>query len=220
MEPLEHQQFLMQVEPSIAFVAADRHLDSDLGLSVERLVNAYFRQLRARLPADDPAGPFGKLQSLWQFMKRDDRVLDVLATTNDPGSPSVPILRENKPIPSDIQSIAQAHEAARTRTDVPSMVPLTELSSGERALFSLAGTVLFRDRPADLILVDEPEQHLHAQWQALILSALRTVAPQAQIIVATHSEAIIRQALSHEVFTLVPDDDPRARTAASMEAGK
>ncbi|AGP41258.1 hypothetical protein SCE1572_46270 [Sorangium cellulosum So0157-2] len=55
------------------------------------------------------------------------------------------------------------------------------------------------------------EQHLHVQWQRLLVPALRELSPTTQLIVATHSEAILDSALSYERFILVEDEDPRAK---------
>ncbi|MGC4068372.1 MAG: AAA family ATPase [Polyangiaceae bacterium] len=60
-----------------------------------------------------------------------------------------------------------------------------------------------------LLFIDEPELHLHPQWQATLLPALRELAPQAQFIVASHSDAVWDQTSNFAPFLLLPDDDPR-----------
>jgi hypothetical protein len=96
------------------------------------------------------------------------------------------------------------------------LYPVDQASSGEIELLSFAGAILLNDFKGGLLLIDEPELHLHPQCQATILPALRTLAPDVQMIVASHSDAVWDQAYSFERFLLVDESDPRsiARRAA------
>ena len=178
-----------------------------------RLVSAYYRGLRGK---QSPAlnGPFARLQSFWERFNGPGQALDVFPVSNDPGSGDEVVLRDaTKPLPEDVTSLAMARELSPTRPDIPRMVPLDRLSSGQVALFAFAGPLVFRDAPADIVLIDEPEQHLHVQWHRQLLPALRELSPTTQFLVATHSEEILDSALSYERFILVGEDDPRARLA-------
>ncbi len=66
---------------------------------------------------------------------------------------------------------------------------LTELSSGEKQVLLLSGEILHRWRPGSLILIDEPELHLHSTWQTRLYEALRYWLAErgGQVIVATQS---------------------------------
>jgi hypothetical protein len=175
-----------------------------------RLISARYRDLMAaREPGE--SGPFARIQRFWERLNSDGRVLDILPVDNDPGSGEEVVLREPKVIPEDITSLAMARRLAPTRPDIPRMVPLDRLSSGQLAIFAFAGPLVFRDQPADIVLIDEPEQHLHVQWQRFLLDALRELSPSTLFIVATHSEEILDSVLSYERFILVDDSDPRAR---------
>jgi hypothetical protein len=178
-----------------------------------RLVSTYYRSMRSAKPGVVPKvpTPFASLQRLWSRFSDSDQTLDVIPVSNDPGSGDEVVVRDAKlPIPDDVTSLAQARLLAQSRTDIPRMVPLDRLSSGQIALLTFAGPLVFRDQPADIVLIDEPEQHLHVQWQQQLLPALRELSPQTQFIVATHSIEILEAALSYERFILVRDDDPRA----------
>ncbi|WP_437993664.1 AAA family ATPase [Sorangium sp. So ce145] len=95
-----------------------------------------------------------------------------------------------------------------------------ELSSGEIELLSFAGWIILNGFEAGLLVIDEPELHLHAAWQAAIFPALRALAPNVQIIAASHSDAVWDQAYSFERFLLVFEGDPRSATfRASKAAG-
>lgn len=62
-----------------------------------------------------------------------------------------------------------------------------------------------------LLVIDEPELHLHPEWQGRILPALRVLAPRAQFLIATHVDAPWDAACSWERALLVPESDPRSR---------
>jgi energy-coupling factor transporter ATP-binding protein EcfA2 len=85
---------------------------------------------------------------------------------------------------------------------------IDQVSSGELELVTLAGTLLLDDFDG-LLLVDEPELHLHREWQAQLVDALTAMAPEAQIFVATHADAPWDQVYSFERFFLAGKDDPR-----------
>lgn len=87
-----------------------------------------------------------------------------------------------------------------------------QTSSGEIELLSFAGWVILNDFRTGILVVDEPELHLHPQWQATILPALRELAPEVQFIVASHSDAVWDQTPNYARFLLVSDDDSRSKS--------
>ncbi|MDB5308609.1 MAG: hypothetical protein JWO38_2811 [Gemmataceae bacterium] len=66
---------------------------------------------------------------------------------------------------------------------------LAELSSGERQALLLTGELLRYWRPGSLILIDEPELHLHTRWQTRLYESLRYWQKErgGQVIIATQS---------------------------------
>lgn len=88
---------------------------------------------------------------------------------------------------------------------------IDETSSGEIEILSFAGWLVLNDFQEGLLFVDEPELHLHPQWQATVLAALRDLSPRAQFIVASHADAVWDQTASYSRFLLVSDTDPRSR---------
>lgn len=69
-------------------------------------------------------------------------------------------------------------------------IPLAKLSSGEKQLLILLVETLLQRKAPFIFLADEPELSLHIAWQRNILSAIRSLNPNAQIVVATHSPEI------------------------------
>ncbi|CAN7407198.1 ATP-binding protein [Acidovorax sp. LjRoot118] len=69
-------------------------------------------------------------------------------------------------------------------------LPLVKLSSGEKQLLILFIEALLQKQQPYIFLADEPELSLHIAWQRSIISAIRSLNPNAQIVVATHSPEI------------------------------
>ncbi|MNZ78825.1 hypothetical protein D3C78_974140 [compost metagenome] len=67
------------------------------------------------------------------------------------------------------------------------------LSSGEsQILIMLAHLVLNKGLPRNgVFIVDEPELSLHISWQDMFVESVQAANPDLQIILATHSPAII-----------------------------
>ena len=69
---------------------------------------------------------------------------------------------------------------------------LNKLSSGERNMLTFLATILLLGESRDFILIDEPEISLNVKWQRKILSVITKLAPDSQIIIATHSPLVAR----------------------------
>lgn len=65
------------------------------------------------------------------------------------------------------------------------------LSSGEKQLLIILMTVLLEDGEPTTLFMDEPEMSLHMEWQQVLISNIRELNPNIQIILTTHSPAII-----------------------------
>ena len=52
-------------------------------------------------------------------------------------------------------------------------------------------TVLVQDNRHYALFMDEPEISLHVEWQQQLISLIRQLNPNAQIILTTHSPAVI-----------------------------
>ena len=69
-------------------------------------------------------------------------------------------------------------------------IGIERLSSGEKQLLILFIEALLQRQKSYIFLADEPELSLHIAWQRNIISAIRRINPNAQIIVATHSPEV------------------------------
>lgn len=69
-------------------------------------------------------------------------------------------------------------------------VTLEQLSSGEKQLLLILTTVFLQEEKPNILLMDEPEISLHIEWQDKLVSTLRELNPNCQIILTTHSPNI------------------------------
>ena len=68
-----------------------------------------------------------------------------------------------------------------------------KLSSGEKQMLVILLTVLVRDDDHCVLFMDEPEASLHIEWQQKLISMIRELNPNVQIILTTHSPAVIME---------------------------
>lgn len=66
-----------------------------------------------------------------------------------------------------------------------------QLSSGEKQILVIMLTALIENGEHYALLMDEPEISLHIEWQKQLISLIRELNPNAQIILSTHSPALI-----------------------------
>ena len=70
-------------------------------------------------------------------------------------------------------------------------IPPYCLSSGEKQILLILLTVLTEDQQPYVIFMDEPEASLHFEWQRRLIALVRELNPNAQVILTTHSPALI-----------------------------
>lgn len=70
---------------------------------------------------------------------------------------------------------------------------VTELSSGEKQIVAILGSLIFlhEEKDANVYFIDEPEVSLHLSWQDNFVDALLKACPKYQFVLATHSPNII-----------------------------
>lgn len=66
-----------------------------------------------------------------------------------------------------------------------------KLSSGEKQMLVILLTVLVQDNAHCALFMDEPEISLHIEWQQRLITLIRNLNPNVQIILTTHSPALI-----------------------------
>jgi len=74
-----------------------------------------------------------------------------------------------------------------------------KLSSGEKQMLIILLTVLVQDKRHFVLFMDEPEVSLHVEWQQRLIELLIDLNPNVQIILTTHSPAVIMNGWSDHV---------------------
>ena len=66
-----------------------------------------------------------------------------------------------------------------------------QLSSGEKQMLAILLTVLVEDNQPFVLFMDEPEVSLHIEWQKRLIDLCLELNPNVQIILTTHSPAVV-----------------------------
>ena len=76
-------------------------------------------------------------------------------------------------------------------TQIGEMLLPYQLSSGEKQMLAILLTVLVEDEQPYVLFMDEPEVSLHIEWQKRLIDLILELNPNVQIILTTHSPAVI-----------------------------
>lgn len=74
-----------------------------------------------------------------------------------------------------------------------------QLSSGEKQMLVILLTVLIEDNKPYVLFMDEPEISLHIEWQQRLIDLILELNPNVQIILTTHSPAVIMNGWTDKV---------------------
>lgn len=76
-------------------------------------------------------------------------------------------------------------------TQIGEMLAPYQLSSGEKQMLAILLTVLVQDDQPYVLFMDEPEVSLHIEWQKRLIDLCLELNPHVQIILTTHSPAVV-----------------------------
>ena len=76
-------------------------------------------------------------------------------------------------------------------TQIGEMLVPYQLSSGEKQMLAILLTVLVEDDLPYVLFMDEPEVSLHIEWQKRLIDLCLELNPNVQIILTTHSPAVV-----------------------------
>ena len=107
---------------------------------------------------------------------------------------------------------------------------LQQLSSGFASLIKLtqaivSGYACFTNESnlrhvAGVVLIDEIESHLHAEWQSKIIPILKAALPNTTFYIATHSPIVLSQLADGEAYRLARNDDGVVRSSKISSPNK
>lgn len=76
-------------------------------------------------------------------------------------------------------------------TQIGEVLTPYQLSSGEKQMLVILLTVLVEDDQHYVLFMDEPEVSLHIEWQKRLIDLILELNPNVQIILTTHSPAVV-----------------------------
>ena len=76
-------------------------------------------------------------------------------------------------------------------TQIGEMLVPYQLRSGEKQMLAILLTVLVEDQQPYVLFMDEPEVSLHIEWQKQLIDLIVELNPHVQIILTTHSPAVV-----------------------------
>lgn len=76
-------------------------------------------------------------------------------------------------------------------TQLGEMLVPYQLSSGEKQMLAILLTVLVEDQQNYVLFMDEPEVSMHIEWQQHLIDLILQLNPNVQIILTTHSPAVV-----------------------------
>ena len=88
------------------------------------------------------------------------------------------------------KKIVRTDNEIRFEQIVETLMPY-QLSSGEKQMLVILLTVLIEDGQNYVLFMDEPEVSLHVEWQKRLIDLILELNPNVQIILTTHSPAVI-----------------------------
>lgn len=114
-------------------------------------------------------------------------------------------------MPKRLLPLTRRHpDSLRIQTPNGSTHEVKDLSSGERQALIVISRVLRRRAEGGVVLVDEPDAFLHPQLSRRMIRALeKAIGHQGQLIIATHSPAILDGLAPQAIYRLTHDHQPR-----------
>jgi AAA15 family ATPase/GTPase len=130
-----------------------------------------------------------------------NRMIELLASDNEEDRQKASEISKPKQIFQDsIDELFSytCKKIARKRNDIAFyqgdelLLPF-KLSSGEKHMVLILLTALVEDNQHCVLFMDEPEASLHIEWQQKLIAMIRKLNSNAQIILTTHSPAVIME---------------------------
>lgn len=157
----------------------------------QRIINERARRAIAREPSQTEAHDIDwlrRLNAVWSAFHRDGSTIEADIVDSDAEDSLFDLF---------------VFDGATRRCSID------QISSGELELVTITGSLLLANFDG-VLLIDEPELHLHRQWQTQLLDVLGATTREAQLIIATHADALWDQVFSFERLFLAPPGDARA----------
>ena len=166
----EGEGFLRQASPSFGGVGGGSLLDIQL-YQLQRKFLDYQVNVGNRIIEQLQSGNMNAAQQLSQKKKRFQDIVDELFAETG-------------------KRIVRTENEIRFTQIGEQLLPY-QLSSGEKQMLIILLTVLVEDDESYVLFMDEPEVSLHIEWQKRLIDLCLELNPNLQIILTTHSPAVV-----------------------------
>lgn len=102
----------------------------------------------------------------------------------------------------------------QVRLPTGDVIPFQDMSSGEKEVFFILSFFLRRNISDSIIVIDEPELHLHPELARKLIQLMRAIKPNNQIWCATHSAELVDEAGRERTY-FFRQDTARTQTQCS-----
>jgi hypothetical protein len=92
-------------------------------------------------------------------------------------------------------------------------LPFNDLSAGEKEVFFILSFFLRHDVTDAILVIDEPELHLHPELARTLLQHMMSIRPRNQVWVATHNPEVVDEAGRDRVTYIARDRDSHKAVA-------
>ncbi|MFA6196542.1 MAG: ATP-binding protein [Sulfurimonas sp.] len=82
-----------------------------------------------------------------------------------------------------------------------------DLSSGEKQILIIFLTILLKENKPYILMMDEPENSLHSEWQINFVNNIRKLNKNIQLIIATHNPLLMLDRESDEIGRISIDNE-------------
>lgn len=162
----EHQKYIAN--------KSDR-IRSELDWIVERIMNIYYKYVNSISQEVENAIKQNKLEALVQYYQKKTEFLALM----------------NEMFSATHKTIFESEDGLQFKLNDGTIIPVNELSSGEKQLLILMIYTLAQREMEFTTFWDEPEISLHIDWQRMLIRTVRKLNPNGQLIISTHSPSII-----------------------------
>jgi energy-coupling factor transporter ATP-binding protein EcfA2 len=152
------------------------------------------------------------IEQSYDYTRQLGEYQKALLRSERPAFPSDPITPYNELLGRifpgySFVDVDEENLSLRIQLPTSNIILFQELSSGEKEVFFILALFLRHGINKSVIIIDEPDLHLHPELARKMMRALRTIQPENQIWCATHSAELIDEAGRERTFFLRATDD-------------
>lgn len=175
----------------------------------------YQQKLKERYPWIDSDLDYQLADSLWDYQQYQAKISNLVENLLGKSDVDMTLLREQYNLIERTRQVCETFFAPklkwnRDNSEIQFLLSDSEnvfinpqdLSSGEKHLLILLISTMIERENECIVFWDEPEISLHIDWQHQLIRQMRLINPNMQLIIATHSPALIYEGWEQRVLNM------------------